>query len=184
LPPNSDTIGTKYLSSEAITDNTNHVKVDKRTPRPQDIGAGHPLQDLHRNNPSDEPLRRRFIHVDQSTGEMTIHLVFDDGGSDTDKMLDGQRPLVYANGPRWMGNCNTSWDEDLHSWGVANNRYAVMEPRHCQRHVRPPVAPRTEKDYREWMRSIKSLRAEAIRIHVNYEKGKEIRLLIQRCRSI
>jgi hypothetical protein len=80
--------------------------------------------------------------------------------------------LVYANGPRLMGNRNTSSDEDLHSWGVADDRYAVMEPLHSQRHVWPPIAPRSQENYREWIRSIESLRAETIRIHVSYEKGK------------
>jgi hypothetical protein len=47
-----------------------------------------------------------------------------------------------------------------------------MEPLHSQRHVWPPIAPRSQENYREWIRSIESLRAETIRIHVSYEKGK------------
>jgi hypothetical protein len=110
---------------------------------------------------------------------MTIHRVFGpSSGSDTDEMSEGDErpapwehipwsedyegvengsdrmvPLVYANDPDLTRNHGT--------------RDEVVEPRNGQRHVRPPMAARTEQEYQDKMQSIDTLRAELTRIHVS-----------------
>jgi hypothetical protein len=114
--------------------------------------------------------------VDQSSDETTIHQVFGPiSGSHRDELsegeerpapwehipwsedykgvevgLDGMVPLVYANDPGLTGNLGT--------------RDKVVDQRNGQRHVRPPMAPRTEQEYQDRMRSINTLPAELIRI--------------------